>query len=64
MGSEASQSAGFVLTHEAAVAGDIGGEDGREPAINPLSAQDVLPTTAAHSLLNALYRRLAARHRH
>ena len=49
MDSEARERAGFVLPHEAAVAGDIGGEDGREPAIDPLSDQYVLPATAAHS---------------
>jgi len=48
MGSEPSESAGFVLTHEAAVAGDIGGENGRKPALYPLPAQyalrDVFPS--------------------
>ena len=41
--SKPSERAGLVLAHEAAVAGDIGGEDGREPAIDPLSAQDCPP---------------------
>ncbi len=39
MGSQPRQRAGFVLAHQAAVAGDIGGENGREPALDPLSAQ-------------------------
>jgi hypothetical protein len=39
MGSEPCESAGFVLTHEAAISGDIGGENSREPAFDPLSAQ-------------------------
>ena len=43
MGSKPRKSAGFVLTHEAAVTGDIGGEDGREPALYTLPAQTVLP---------------------
>src|SRR5215469_3408189 len=43
MGSEPCESAGFVLTHEAAISGDIGGENGREPALDPLSAQCFLP---------------------
>src|SRR5205085_8641855 len=48
MGSKPRESAGFVLAHHAAVAGDIGGENGRKPALDPLSAQDVLlgPTPA------------------
>jgi hypothetical protein len=38
MGTKARECAGFVLAHEAAVTGDIGGEDGRKPALYPLSA--------------------------
>jgi hypothetical protein len=36
---EPRESAGLVLTHEPAVTGYISGKDGREPAIDPLSAQ-------------------------
>ena len=43
MRSEPCEGAGFVLTHEPAVSGDIGGENGREPAFDPLSAQWLLP---------------------
>ena len=43
MGSEPCECAGFVLTHEAAISGDVGGENGREPAFHPLSAQCFLP---------------------
>ena len=39
MASEPREGAGFVLPHEAAIAGHIGGENGREPAFDPLSAQ-------------------------
>src|SRR4051794_8039998 len=31
VGSEPSEGAGFVLAHEAAITGDIGGENGRKP---------------------------------
>jgi hypothetical protein len=48
MGSEPCESAGFVLTHEAAISGDIGGENGREPAFDPLCAQCFLPGKATH----------------
>jgi len=43
VGAEPRKSASFVLAHQAAVAGDIGGENGREPAFDPLSAQNLLP---------------------
>jgi hypothetical protein len=43
MGSEPSEGAGLILTHEAAISGDIGGENGREPALDPLFAQSSLP---------------------
>jgi hypothetical protein len=43
MRSEPGEGAGLVLSHEAAISGDIGGEDGREPALDPLSAQCILP---------------------
>src|SRR5262249_44141855 len=43
MCSEPCESAGFVLSHKAAISGDIGGENGREPALDPLSAQCFLP---------------------
>jgi hypothetical protein len=48
MGSEPRDSANLVLTHEASVADDIGGEYGREPAFDPLFAQGSLPP-AAHT---------------
>ena len=44
--SEPSEGAGFVLAHEAAVSGDIGGEDSRKPALYPLSAHDALSLDA------------------
>jgi hypothetical protein len=37
------ESARFVLSHQTTVAGHIGGENGREPAFDPLSAQRSLP---------------------
>ncbi len=46
MRSEPCESDGFILAHEAAVAGDIGGEDGREPSFDPLSAQSLPPLEA------------------
>ena len=45
---EPRQGAGFVLAHQPAVAGDIGGENGREPAFDPLSAQRYSPRRATH----------------
>ena len=41
----------FVLAHEAPVSGDIGGENGRVPAFDPLSAQWFLPEGVAGSSL-------------
>ena len=38
MRSEPSESAGLVPTHQPRVAGHIGGENGSEPALDPLSA--------------------------
>src|SRR5882757_8915547 len=35
MGSKPRESPGFVLTHEPAISGDIGGENGRKPALYP-----------------------------
>src|SRR5207253_161432 len=43
MGSEPCQGAGLVLSHESAITGYIGGEDGRESALDPLSAQMLPP---------------------
>ena len=43
MGSEPRKCAGFVLTHEAAVTGDIGGENGRKTPLYSLSAQCSYP---------------------
>ncbi len=43
MGAQPRQRAGLVLAHQPAVAGDIGGEDGRKPALDPFSAQRFLP---------------------
>ena len=40
---EARQGAGLVRFHQAAVSRDIGRENGREPALDPLCAQPVLP---------------------
>src|SRR5215471_13892601 len=40
---EACQSAGLVSFHQTAVSGDIGRQNGREPALDPLCAQDALP---------------------
>src|SRR5260370_2399560 len=39
MRSEPSEGVGFVLAHESAVSDDIGGKNGREPTLDPLSAQ-------------------------
>src|SRR5437763_13497276 len=50
MGSKPRESAGFVLAHHAAVAGDIGGENGRKPALYPLPAQDTLRCSAQRSI--------------
>src|SRR4051794_16589563 len=44
VGSEPCESAGFVLSHEAAVSGYIGGENGREPAFDPPFGQCSLRT--------------------
>jgi len=41
---------GVALSHEAAVSGDIGGENSREPTFDPLSAQCSLPTRTAARL--------------
>src|SRR5712692_11583369 len=40
---EPREGAGLILTHEAAISGHIGGENGREPAFDPLSAQMLPP---------------------
>jgi len=40
---EPCQSAGFVRAHQPRIAGDVGSENGRETAFNPLSAQCSLP---------------------
>src|SRR5437764_3845876 len=37
------QGAGLIKSHKAAVSGHIGGENGREPALDPLSSQCFLP---------------------
>ena len=42
MGSQTSQCASLILSHEAAVTDDIGGEYGREPTFDPLSVQNLL----------------------
>jgi hypothetical protein len=44
MRSEPSENARLVLAHEAAITGDIGGENGRKPALDSLSAQWLSPT--------------------
>jgi hypothetical protein len=43
MGSEPGKSASLVLAHQSRVSDDIGGENGRESAFDPLSAQCFLP---------------------
>ena len=43
MRSEPRESAGLIRPHQPAVSRDIGGENGREPALDPLSAQGSLP---------------------
>src|SRR5205085_7765145 len=43
MASKPGKSPSLVLAHQAAVADDISGEDGREPALDPLSAQNFPP---------------------
>ena len=51
VGSEPSERAGLIAPHEAAVSGDIGGENGRKPALYPLSAHDAFSLAASrHSL--------------
>jgi hypothetical protein len=40
---EARQGAGLVPFHQAAVSHDVGRQNGREPALDPLCAQPVLP---------------------
>jgi len=40
---EARKGAGLVPFHETAVSRDIGRQNGREPALDPLCAQPVLP---------------------
>jgi hypothetical protein len=46
MGTKARECAGFVLTHEAAVTGDIGGENGRKTTLYPLPAQLCSPRSS------------------
>jgi len=53
IGRKSGKSPSLVLAHETAVADDIGGENGREPAFDPLSTQNSLP--------KAPYARLACR---
>ena len=43
---EARQGAGLVLAHQPAIPRDIGREDGREPALDPLCAQGTLRKAA------------------
>jgi hypothetical protein len=43
MTSEPRKSARLILTHKAAVTGDIGGENGRKPALYPLPAHPRSP---------------------
>ena len=38
MGSQPRQRTGLIMAHQPAISGDIGGEDGRQPALDPLSA--------------------------
>ena len=40
---EPREGAGLIESHEAAISGHIGGENGREPALDPLSAQMLPP---------------------
>jgi hypothetical protein len=48
MASEPCESAGLVLSHEAAVSGHIGGENGREPALDALPAHNASCSVATH----------------
>ena len=50
MSFEARQSAGLIRAHQPAVASDIGGDDGRKTALDPLSAQSSLPRATRASL--------------
>jgi hypothetical protein len=50
MSFEARQSAGLIRAHQPAVASDIGGDDGRKTALDPLSAQSSLPGATRASL--------------
>lgn len=54
MGSEPCESAGFVLTHEAAISGDIGGENSREPEFDPLPLS--APSREGYPFLRLLLR--------
>ena len=45
MASEPRESASLVLSHEARITGDIGGENGRKTPLDPLSAQMLSPRT-------------------
>ena len=40
---EPREGAGLIESHEAAISGHISGENGREPALDPLSAQMIPP---------------------
>jgi hypothetical protein len=47
MGAQPRHGAGLVLAHQAAVAGDVGGEDRRQPPLDPLFAQRCSPWSRA-----------------
>src|SRR5229473_7816121 len=50
MASKLRNSARFILAHQPAVSRDIGGKNGREPALYPLCAQRSLPEATQASL--------------
>ena len=47
MGAQPRQRAGLVLAHQTAVAGDIGGENGRKPALHSLTLHQVVDPEGA-----------------
>src|SRR5205814_9410237 len=47
MGAQPRQRAGLVLAHQTAVAGDIGGENGRQPALHSLTLHQVVDPEGA-----------------
>jgi hypothetical protein len=53
VGSEQAKGSGLVLTDKAAIADDVGGENGSEPPLDPLSAQLLSPRWASDAICAA-----------